>query len=68
MAHQAPGHALHPWLLVAAGLELIEAGADARQRQRAARDAMAPLVGPWVQVVGGVLDLPFTAEVRPGAA
>jgi len=46
------------------GLELMEAGADARRRQRAARDAMAPLVGPWVQVIGGVLELPFDGGAR----
>ncbi|KAI8468293.1 MAG: armadillo-type protein [Monoraphidium minutum] len=46
------------------GLELVESGNDARRRQRAARDAMAPLVGPWVQVIGGVLELPFDAQAR----
>jgi hypothetical protein len=46
------------------GLELIEAGSDARRRQRAARDAMAPLVGPWVDVTGGVLALPFDGAAR----
>ncbi len=46
------------------GLELMEAGADARRRQRAARDAMAPLVGPWVDVIGGVLALPFDGAAR----
>lgn len=47
-----------------AGLELIEAGADARRRQRHARDAMAPLAGPWVDVVAGALALPFDARAR----
>jgi hypothetical protein len=42
----------------------MEAGADARRRQRAARDAMAPLVGPWVTVIGGVLELPFDGSAR----
>jgi hypothetical protein len=55
----------------ASGLEILEAGSDARRRQRAARDAMAPLVGPWVQVIAGVLELPFDSQVgrppRPSA-